>query len=312
MKRFMIVLSCVLFLVQIASSANQIKQVDQPRDLPSFLGYVQDEFIVVLSPDMGRLELSQAANAVVHIGNAEFDAISDKFAVSRIKRQFQGAGANAKTAELAKYHKIKFESGNLDDAMAAYRNHPGVEKVEPIGIHAMYATPNDGYFSYQTYHNQANDHDIDSPEAWDLETGSTSRIIALLDSGTRYYHPDLGGANASVSNPGASRGNIWINDAELNGSAGVDDDGNGYVDDWIGYDFIDGVSNCWSGEDCNNKDNDPRDFNGHGTHTAGIMGMLTNDGYGMAGVAGGWSNGSQPVTGNGVKIMTLRMGYSYN
>jgi PKD repeat protein len=105
---------------------------------------------------------------------------------------------------------------------------------------------------------------------------------------------------------------MWINNAELNGSAGVDDDGNGYTDDWIGWDFIQSTSSCWSGEDCNTQDNDPRDFNGHGTHTSGIFGMLTNNGYGMAGVAGGWGNGTQQVTGNGVKIMALRMGYSYN
>ena len=65
---------------------------------------------------------------------------------------------------------------------------------------------------------------------------------------------------------------------------GVDDDGNGYVDDWIGYDFIDGVSNCWSGEDCNTQDNDPRDFNGHGTHVASTIGAPVNN-IGIAGVA---------------------------
>ena len=113
-----------------------------------------------------------------------------------------------------------------------------VEKVEPIGVHAMYATPNDFYYSYQWHLNQVSDHDIDAPEAWDVEVGADATVVAILDSGTRYYHPDLGGVNASPTTPEASRGNMWINDAELNGSAGVDDDGNGYVDDWIGYDLI--------------------------------------------------------------------------
>jgi len=307
----------VLFLILTTTAfanLDQIKKIDQSNDAPSFLGYAQDKIIVVMKSDVGALTMKKSVGGAVHIGETEFDKISDRFGVYDIRKQFLGtvAGPHSRTAELAKYHKVHFESGTLDEVMEAYRNHPMVEKVEPIGIHRMYATPNDFYYSYQWHHNQTSDHDIDSPEAWDIEAGDSSVIVAILDSGTRYYHPDLGGVNASSSNPGAARGNMWINNAELNGSSGVDDDGNGYVDDWIGYDFIDGVSNCWSGEDCNTKDNDPRDFNGHGTHTAGIFGMMTNDDYGMCGVAGGWGNGTQTEYGNGVKIMACRMGYSYN
>lgn len=314
MKTFLTVLLLSFFLFSAALSADGIKKVDQPHGLPSFLGYVPDRFIVVMKSDVGELTMQKTAGNIAHVGNPELDKIADQFAVSSIRKQFVASDASmfSKSADLSRYYKIKIETGTLENAMDAYRQDPMVERVEPIGMHAMYAVPNDVYFQYQWYHNQTSDHDIDSPEAWEMEAGSTAIVIALLDSGTRYYHPDLGGANASVSNPGASRGNMWINDAELNGTSGYDDDGNGYVDDWIGYDFVDGGTNCWSGEDCYTKDNDPRDFNGHGTHTAGIMGMMTNDGYGMAGVAGGWGTGSQSVTGNGIKVMPLRMGYSYN
>ena len=100
--------------------------------------------------------------------------------------------------ELSRYYKIQFNGPHdLQAVMAAYAADPTVDHVEPIGIHPMYATPNDGYYDpYQWYHNQTSDHDIDSPEAWDIQTGSDNLIIALLDSGVRYYHPDLGGVNA--------------------------------------------------------------------------------------------------------------------
>lgn len=316
MKNLVIGVMCgLLALSTAASAADQVIRVERQEGIPSLLGNVPDEFVLVLKPDVGPLGVFYSAEAIAQVGDEAFDALSEEYRVTRIRQQFPGSegSPNQAKADLARFQKVRFDSGELQEVMAAYARHPFVESVEPIGIHAMRATPNDTYFSpYQTYHHQSNDHDIDSPEAWDLQTGSSSVIVAILDSGTRYYHPDLGGSNASVSNPAASRGNMWINTAELNGSSGVDDDGNGYTDDWIGYDFIDGVSNCWSGEDCNTQDNDPRDFNGHGTHTAGIFGMITNDGYGMAGVAGGWNNGSQAEYGNGVRIMPLRMGYSYN
>jgi len=317
-RLFTAILFLGMLLPCLATAAN-IANVDPSRyvDNSGFLGYVPDRFIVILKKDVAVDHRNDVKSEVALNTLSGFSDLAAKYRVSKLRPQFPNSdrldkAANPYAEKLARHYKVSIKAGNLDQAMEDYAKLPDVESVEPIGIHTMYATPNDGYFSYQWHLNQASDHDIDAPEAWDVETGSTGTIVALLDSGTRYYHPDLGGANASVSNPGASRGNMWINTAELNGSTGVDDDGNGYVDDWIGYDFIDGVSNCWSGEDCNTKDNDPRDFNGHGTHTAGIFGMITNDGYGMAGVAGGWGSGSQAEYGNGVKIMPLRMGYSYN
>ncbi|MBD3299020.1 MAG: PKD domain-containing protein [candidate division Zixibacteria bacterium] len=310
MKTCLRALLLVVVLTGMAS-ANVIT-VQPKHDAPSFLGYVPDRFVVVMKEEIPE---SKARNGVdaASVGVASLDALADRFSVAAVERQFKGAEKKAGARELARHYKVTITEGTLDRAMAAYRNDPNVERVEPIGIHTMHAIPNDAFFDpHQWYHTQTSDHDIDSPEAWDIETGSDATVVAILDSGTRYYHQDLGGVNASSSNPGAARGNMWINTTELNGSTGVDDDGNGYVDDWIGYDFVESTTSCWNGEDCGTKDNDPRDFNGHGTHTAGIVGMLTNDGYGMAGVAGGWGNGSQQEYGNGVKVMPLRMGYSYS
>lgn len=100
--------------------------------------------------------------------------------------------------------------------------------------------------------------DINAPEAWNLLTGSANFVIADIDTGVNYSHPDLAA-------------NSWINPGEIAGN-GVDDDGNGRIDDMRGWDFY-------------NNDNDPMDDNGHGTHTSGTFGGVGNNGVGVAGVA---------------------------
>jgi subtilisin family serine protease len=127
--------------------------------------------------------------------------------------------------------------------------------------------PNDTYFNLEWgLHNTGQviqgqtgiaDADIDCPEAWDISTGSASFVIADIDTGMQWTHPDLDG-------------NVWSNPGEIAGN-GVDDDGNGYVDDVRGWDFY-------------SVDNNPDDEDGHGTHTAGTIGAEGNNGIGVAGV----------------------------
>ena len=102
----------------------------------------------------------------------------------------------------------------------------------------------------------ASNADIDAPEAWDLQTG-TNVMIGLLDSGVDYTHPDLAA-------------NIWTNPGEIAGN-GIDDDGNGFVDDIHGYDF-------------GNDDPDPEDNLPHGTHVAGTIAAVGNNNIGVTGV----------------------------
>ncbi|PKL61210.1 MAG: hypothetical protein CVV31_12595 [Methanomicrobiales archaeon HGW-Methanomicrobiales-2] len=101
------------------------------------------------------------------------------------------------------------------------------------------------------------DADIDAPEAWSITTGSRDVIVAVIDSGVMYTHPDLAA-------------NIWTNPGEVPDN-GFDDDNNGYIDDVYGWDFYD-------------ADNDPGDFNGHGTHCAGTIAAAGNNSLGVAGV----------------------------
>ncbi len=101
---------------------------------------------------------------------------------------------------------------------------------------------------------------VDAFRAWDITRGSRSVKIAVIDTGVDYNHPDLAE-------------NIWINEAEFYGEEGVDDDGNGFVDDIHGYDF-------------QNNDGDPMDDHNHGTHCSGTIGALHDNGVGVAGVMG--------------------------
>ena len=119
--------------------------------------------------------------------------------------------------------------------------------------------------------------DINVKDAWELTAGDPSIIVAVVDEGVKYSHPDLAA-------------NMWTNSKEVAGN-GKDDDGNGYVDDVHGYNFRTNGPITW------NKEND----SGHGTHIAGTIAAVNNNGTGVAGVAGGTGNG------DGVKIMSCQI-----
>ena len=150
-----------------------------------------------------------------------------------------------------------------------YASCPDVVYAEPNGVNHLCDIPNDTNFSnqwylhntgqtfYESYHGTP-DADIDAPEAWDIETGSTGVVIAIVDSGIDYTHPDLAAK-------------VWNNTDEIPGN-GIDDDHNGYIDDIRGWDFYYNSS-------------DPIDELGHGTMCAGIAAASTNNGIGIAGVA---------------------------
>ncbi|MFO0875092.1 MAG: S8 family serine peptidase [Phycisphaerales bacterium] len=327
-----------MFVLSLAPAAIAVAQVaPSPAQKPGDALVAQPElrhdpaFIAAIDPgveyvpDALVIEVRQAAARVLAAspvldaglsGIGSLDELVDELGVFALEPLFPEAHRISQRnglADLSGWYRVRIDptKATLEHALALYAADPMVIQAQPIGVHFVYATPNDGNYASQWHLNQASDKDIDAPETWNTWTGTTNTIVAMMDSGVRYYHKDLGGSNASSANPGGTDGNIWINTAEKNGVAGVDDDGNGYVDDWVGWDFVTGItSGCWSGEDCLTADNDPRDFNGHGTHCAGNIAAINNNGYATCSSSGGWGNGTLQPTGNGVKVMALRIGYS--
>jgi PKD repeat protein len=237
-----------------------------------------------------------------HIGVESLDRIHDAHRVHRVERLFPRA-LNPRFASRSRtfdrFARIKFpQEADIHGLKAELEADPLVESVDFAMCHPVDAIPNDPSFTSQWSYQDGSDNDIDGPDAWDIVAGDSLILLGDTDTGVQYEHPDLGGPNPYTN------GNIWINWTEWNGTPGVDDDGNGYVDDFRGWDWVD-VENVWSGEDGSTPDNDPMDFNGHGTHVGGIMAAMTNNGVGGAGTAGGFYNGTR-----GCKIVCLRIGWS--
>jgi len=186
--------------------------------------------------------------------------------------------STVKTFDFIGVHHVKLPGDmSVEQALLIYKNDPDVEYAEPNYIvHATATTPDDLVSNLWGLHNTGqtvnstagtNDCDIDAPEAWDFTTGYSGVIVAVIDSGVDYNHPDLAA-------------NIWSNPGETPGNS-TDDDSNGYVDDVRGWDWVDG-------------DNDPMDYNDHGTHCAGTIAAVGNNSTGITGVC--WK----------AKIMPLR------
>lgn len=127
-----------------------------------------------------------------------------------------------------------------------------------------------------------------TPLAWNYTTGSSNVIVAVIDTGVKFEHPEL-------------YGRFWVNADEIAGNA-VDDDGNGWVDDINGYDFASYKINTHTGGDADPTDPQPYS-DAHGTWVAGIIGSASNNATGIAGVAGGGKGGD-----GGVRLMILRVG----
>ncbi len=144
------------------------------------------------------------------------------------------------------------ENMSLTEAIGIYLQNENVIYAESNYLYKQQTIPTDTGYSYQWGLPR-----INAPSGWDIATGSSSVIIAVVDSGIDTNHPDL-------------KYNLWVNKGEIPGNK-IDDDNNGYIDDVYGWNFEDGNNNV-------------TDDNGHGTHVAGIIAASGNNTIGVSGV----------------------------
>ncbi|MGB3726535.1 MAG: S8 family serine peptidase [Glaciecola sp.] len=204
--------------------------------------------MVVYKPDASKFDKMRARSSVgARISDANRDEIDDRFS-----NLLNGRIAN-----------LKLRGKSVKEAMTLLGKNPAVQYVEPNYKWSKALIPGDPQFGDLWGLNNTGqsggvvDADIDAVEAWDITTGSDQVVIGVIDSGVDYTHEDLAA-------------NMWQNPGEI-ADNGIDDDGNGYIDDIYGIDTV-------------NIDSDPMDDDSHGTHVAGTIGAVGNNGIGVVGV----------------------------
>ena len=200
------------------------------------------------------------------------DEILVKFRSSASARSRESVHAKIGAKAVREYkavrdlHRVKLPTGvTVGQALSAYSKHPDILYAEPNYVVQAFATPNDPRYPELWGLNNTGQTggtpgaDIRAQQAWDLAKGSTDVVVAVIDTGVNFRHPDLAA-------------NMFRNDADCN-SNGIDDDGNGFVDDCFGVDVVGGVHGL-----------NAEDFNGHGSHVSGTIGASGNNSVGVVGV----------------------------
>lgn len=283
-RKILVLLIILLFLGIAPALAESSKQQGSPSsNTPVSPAYAPDRLLVKYKTDMVPQQDLSVARETLHSRTGA-------------SVMYDYANLGLPGLELVNIH-----GKNLEDTIRVYEQSPMVAYAEPDYLDPLPndtlissqntvssrsgggGIPNDTYFDQLWgLHNTGQDGgmsgaDIDALGAWNSTTGSKNTIIAVFDTGVNYTHQDLAG-------------NMWINTGEIPNNS-IDDDHNGYVDDYRGYAF-------------DPMRPDPNDEMGHGTHVAGTIGAVGNNGMGVSGV--NWNVSLMPLN---VFNTTIRASY---
>ncbi len=289
------------FPVKSKNSPSRSKHISDQKDN-------QPQYI----PGQIRLKFKQEAEQIKSIkdnatitGIASVDEKISNYQVQSIQKSFKHKPIPKDTgiADISKIYTLHFaEDKDIHQVAKSFSIDPNIEYAEPVAIYYLELAPDDPQFAQQNHLPQ-----IFMPEAWDISRGDSNVIIAIVDGGTDWEHIDL-------------IDNIWTNQAEANGSIGIDDDANGYVDDIHGWDFA---------NDDNNPTNQPTNLVAyyHGTVTAGLASARTNNATQVTGASWNctimplkhgrdnversiynWENGAIYAAENGADVINLSFG----
>jgi len=237
---------------------------------------------VSISAPLNEAQMAQQAHCELLVKFCDMNAALDEASllpadlharIVSVRAALPAHAGNFPSREFEKVRCYRFvDEQSARDALRFFQESPQISWAEPRFIRHtcgprlwnkthpadhLDGPPNDPFYPLQWSLTR-----VQAEAGWDLSQGNSDLIIAICDLGTDFTHPDLAPQQ-------------WVNSEELAGRAGIDDDGNGFVDDFYGYDWVD-------------LDGDPAPENGdsHGTHVGGIAGAARNNNIGISGLAG--------------------------